>query len=83
MSDLERPLTDRGWRTTTCGSCDGSGKNRWASEFRSDECRFCCGSGRVWVSAKGRVFSYPGGPIIDRLSGDDLSTFLAKQETAP
>jgi hypothetical protein len=34
----------------------------------AEECRACAGSGSVWVSAKGVLAQYPGGPFLGRTS---------------
>lgn len=61
------------WKEQSCGLCGGHGQRSGYSidggDFLgADECRDCNGSGRIFVSDKGVVAQWPGGPFIGRLS---------------
>ena len=67
----------RTWRQIKCADCSGHGLvssyTADGSDFTgADECRACAGSGSVWVSAKGTLALYPGGPFRGRLGADEL-----------
>lgn len=54
------------WRVVECSICNGHGV---VSAYSSvdflgpKECSSCRGSGFVWISPKGRIADYPGGPF--------------------
>jgi DnaJ-class molecular chaperone len=58
-----------GWTTQKCDNCDGKGQIPVYTYAGMDfcgpkECRDCNGSGRIWKSPKGKLFSYPGGKFL-------------------
>jgi RecJ-like exonuclease len=58
------------WRTIPCDRCNGHGVVAVysASDFDgADFCPLCGGSGETWVSPKGRIADYPGGPFRGRV----------------
>jgi hypothetical protein len=62
------------WRQIKCVDCSGhglvSGYTADGGDFTgADECRTCAGRGSVWLSAKGVLALYPGGPFLGRLLG--------------
>ena len=48
------------WITISCG-CHGGIVSCMGMP---EECPSCNGSGRLWVTAKDRLASYPGGPFV-------------------
>ena len=64
----------RSWRTITCPGCGGKGVvpsyTLGGGDFLGpEECGACSGSGRVYVSPKDRVASWPGGPFQGQWPG--------------
>lgn len=62
------------WRATMCPHCDGKGVvssyTLGGSDFLGPaECSMCGGSGRVYISPKDRVASWPGGPFQGQWPG--------------
>lgn len=56
------------WHTEDCLVCDGHGEISDYGPLGDDfygakECPECSGSGKLWVSPKGRIADYPGGPF--------------------
>lgn len=55
-----------GWRLAECGSCGGCGLVSVYSQYDFEgprECKDCGGSGTVFITPKGRLADYPGGPL--------------------
>jgi hypothetical protein len=68
--------TTEGWRQIRCFDCGGhglvSGYTADGSDFTgAEECRTCTGSGFLWVSPKGALAQYPGGPFLGRLCQEE------------
>lgn len=55
------------WGKVKCADCMGYGQ---VSDYRGDDfhgavdCSECGGTGSLWVSPKGRIAHYPGGPFL-------------------
>ncbi len=59
------------WTKTICYVCSGHGlvSDYSGGDFNgATECDRCDGTGRVWLSPKGAIVKYPGGPFIGRLT---------------
>lgn len=57
------------WHKIKCGTCDGHGMvSKYTydgSDFEGpEECGDCWGQGSIWISPKGRLALYPGGPFL-------------------
>lgn len=66
------------WTETKCGLCGGHGQCssytiNGGDFLGADECRGCNGSGRIFVSEKGAMAQWPGGPFIGRLTKAELA----------
>lgn len=59
---LLKTAENRGWRMKRCATCRGSGTT-FVEGFGVDHCDTCRGDGSYWVSPKGRIADYPGGPL--------------------
>lgn len=58
-----------GWTQIRCDSCGGHGVISVYSQNDFEgpgECRTCGGSGTMFLSPKGRLADYPGGPFRGR-----------------
>lgn len=67
------------WRCVDCGCCNGV---EWGGESPR-ECRRCGESGHLFLHIpSGVTASYPGGPLLGRLSADEVRRELkAERET--
>jgi hypothetical protein len=76
-------MTSSTWRQIKCADCSGhgliSGYTADGSDFTgAEECKGCAGRGFVWLSAKGVLAQYPGGPFLGRLRADELRELTAE-----
>lgn len=70
----ERDSHYPGWWRTDCGCCGGI---QWGGESPRD-CWECKGAGVRWLhKATGTVAEYPGGPLLGRLSADEIREVFA------
>ena len=64
------------WERKTCVCCSGYGVvsdyGNGEDFYGPKECISCNGSGQVYISAKGTVAQWPGGPFLGRLSKAEL-----------
>ncbi len=61
--DYYAKAKERGWREERCSSCHfGLRASRNMHDMSPEECPHC-NQGYVWVSPKGRIADYPGGPF--------------------
>ena len=63
------------WKQIACPNCGGHGIVSHYSygpggvDFEgADECKQCSGSGELWLSPKGMLALYPGGPFVGRVT---------------
>lgn len=64
----------RGWIKDSCGCCNGI---KWGGET-PETCDICGGAGVYWVSPKGRIADYPGGPFRGQLSVFEHKAFRTR-----
>lgn len=56
-----------GWKPSNCFVCSGTGmvSDYSGGDFNGPkECDTCKGNGHYWISPKGRMAAYPGGPWV-------------------
>jgi len=71
-------MTD--WHTEKCTACYGTGQvsDYSACDFEGPkECGHCWGSGNIWISPKGRIALYPGGPFLGSIGAKELERVKA------
>lgn len=58
-----------------CGACDGHGIRQNGNHFdpSPEECRWCAGNGTITLYASGVMASYPSGPLIGRLTKQEIA----------
>lgn len=70
-------MSEAKWREKQCSGCGGhgqvSGYTADGSDFTgAEECKECNGTGRVFISPKGAIAQWPGGPFVGRLSKAEM-----------
>jgi RecJ-like exonuclease len=69
------------WQTIQCYDCGGYGVVSVYSycDFEgAGECNVCDGSGQLWMSKKGRLARWPGGPFMGSVSEKELKYLKSK-----
>lgn len=68
------------WRKVTCYACGGHGQvpdyGRGRDFYGPKECERCNGSGDVSISSGGAIAQWPGGPLIGRLTKQEMSQWI-------
>jgi len=63
-------MNKKDWIQESCGKCSGYGSlsdyGNGEDFYGDKECNTCGGSGQVWISPKGRIALWPGGPFLGR-----------------
>jgi hypothetical protein len=75
LEHYRRLVVSLEWKQIACPNCGGHGIVSHYSygpdgvDFDgADECKRCSGSGELWLSPKGRIAQYPGGPFVGRVT---------------
>lgn len=66
FADVNAAYRAKGWQHVSCGQCLGTGQvavYSWSDFEGPGDCPDCKGGGDLWISPKGRVCLYPGGPF--------------------
>ena len=76
--DVGNAFVMTSWKKIQCSSCGGHGLvssyTLDGSDFLgAEECSDCRGAGVVFVSTKGTIAQYPGGPFLGRLTKQELN----------
>lgn len=58
---MRKIVMPKGWKMIPC-------PNDCQQRMNRDDCPNCKGSGLMWISPKGRIADYPGGPFRGQLS---------------
>lgn len=71
-------MTMARWTKETCSACAGHGIVSAYTADGSDftgakDCDACNGNGQVSISDRGVIAQYPGGPLLGRLSKQELA----------
>lgn len=65
------------WQRVSCYECDGHGVvsdyGNGEDFYGAKECNRCGGVGTVSISNGGAIAQYPGGPLIGRLTKQEMS----------
>mgnify|MGYP002641661173 CR=1 FL=1 len=63
-------LLVKGWKQVDCADCSGYGvvSDYSYNDFEgAKDCPTCKGNCCYWVTPKGRIVEYPGGPFLGRV----------------
>ena len=75
-------MRQKGWRVATCSMCRGTGL-KWSYEVGAVDCRHC-NNGVVYISPKGRLALYPGGPFLGSTAlEEEMKTAKVLQKVQP
>lgn len=63
------------WRKVVCSSCvlGVVGDYRNGDFYGPKECNTCGGSGYNWISPKGAIAMWPGGPFVGTMTKKELA----------